>query len=381
VKLWGKRGVYSTDRGRPRVPCVPCVSRLPPVSFYREKDTGGSRDTHGYKDKFDSEREKPMRCTATCAAFGEPLCGSEVLSACVSEERVRQCGATLADEITVRVATCALTFVLIAIGIDLCRSYKERWKKFSTGYFRAIDTDNTDTVDENELYIAVLELHHRLPSWLYVKPPERIDVQIMFHMLDKDGSGLIDLHEFDEMLMAMAMATAARCLVINALRAVIAYAIYSMRILETPGALPAWVQCFGLTIQDTLGIRADAPLKFLLYFFLSKRLALPIASYLIHSSTFMYIQQKPMLQGSRDIDSIRPDNIRKRLLRSQAVATIIKILKRSQRSLQYRTQEPSASARSLLGDDAHAIAGADPGRERRRASPRPALRSRRAERL
>ena len=22
-------------RGRPRVPCVPCVSRLPPVSFYR----------------------------------------------------------------------------------------------------------------------------------------------------------------------------------------------------------------------------------------------------------------------------------------------------------------------------------------------------------
>jgi hypothetical protein len=154
-----------------------------------------------------------------------------------------------------------------------------------------------------------------------------------------------------------------------------------MRILETLGALPAWVQCFGLTIQDTLGIRADAPLKFLLYFFLSKRLALPIASNLIHSSTFMYIQQKPMLQGSRDIDSIRPDNIRKRLLRSQAVATIIKILKRSQRSLQYRTQEPSASARSLLGDDAHASAGADPGRERRRASPRPALRSRRAERL
>ena len=32
------------------VPCVPCVSRLPPVSFYRYgvwfKDTGGSRDTH-----------------------------------------------------------------------------------------------------------------------------------------------------------------------------------------------------------------------------------------------------------------------------------------------------------------------------------------------
>lgn len=324
-----------------------------------------------------------MRCPATCAAFGEPLwvCGSEVLSACVSEERVRQCGATLADEITVRVATCALTVVLIAFGIDLSRSYKERWKKFSTGYFRAIDTDNTDTVDENELYIAVLELHHRLPSWLYVKPPQKIDVQIMFHLLDKDGSGLIDLHEFDEMLMAMAMATAARCLVINALRAVIAYSIYSMRILETLGALPAWVQCFGLTIQDTLGIRADAPLKFLLYFFLSKRLALPIASNLIHSSTFMYIQQKPVLQGSRDIDSIRPDNIRKRLLRSQAVATIIKILKRSQRSLQHRTQEPSASARSLLGDDAHDIAGADPGRERRRASPRPALRSRRAERL
>jgi len=27
---------------RPRVPCVPCVSRLLPVSFYRFKDTGGS---------------------------------------------------------------------------------------------------------------------------------------------------------------------------------------------------------------------------------------------------------------------------------------------------------------------------------------------------
>ena len=27
---------------RPRVPCVPCVSRLPPVSFYRKKDSGES---------------------------------------------------------------------------------------------------------------------------------------------------------------------------------------------------------------------------------------------------------------------------------------------------------------------------------------------------
>lgn len=304
----------------------------------------------------------PIQTRQVCLLFVRML---------ASEERVRQCGATLADEITVRVATCALALmlvVLIVIGMDLSRTYKERWKKFLTGYFRAIDTDNTDTIDENELYIAVLELHHRLPGWLYVKPPQKIDVQIMFHQLDKDGSGLIDLHEFDEMLMAMAMATAARCIVINALRVAIGYSIYSVRNLETLAALPAWVQCLGLTIQDTLGIRADATL-ILLFFFFSKRIALPIADILIHASTFMYIQKHA--QGSRDIDSIRPDNIRKRLQRSQALATIRKILQRSQRSLQYRTHEPSTSARSLVGD-AHAIAGADPGRVRRRASPRPA---------
>ena len=58
----------------------------------------------------------PIQTRQVCLLFVRML---------ASEERVRQCGATLAVEITVRVATCALALllvVLIVIGMVLSRT-------------------------------------------------------------------------------------------------------------------------------------------------------------------------------------------------------------------------------------------------------------------
>lgn len=237
----------------------------------------------------------------------------------VHKQRVTTCDATLADDAFMGFAEwffIVSAVILVFGGIYLSQVIPARWHKYMQATFDALDTDNTRSLSEAELYTAVLEMYHRLP--VRCPPPAKNDFAIMFHQVDLNGNGQVDFDEFDEMLTALAISTTFRCLMIIAaqvLSPVMASAVYFCGTSHpaTLAALPVWLKCFGLTVEDTLGVRAFLTI---ILFILSKGIALPVANMLILLVTECCMRS----HSNRDVS---PGAIRKRLAEKKTSVTAV----------------------------------------------------------
>mmetsp|Transcript_68256 Transcript_68256/g.160518 ORF Transcript_68256/g.160518 Transcript_68256/m.160518 type:complete len:292 (-) Transcript_68256:1182-2057(-) len=78
------------------------------------------------------------------------------------------------------------------------KSPKQYFDEVVDDIFDKCDVDGSHTVDETELYVAILlvysEINSRFPG--HLEPPSAEDVAEAFHRFDLDGSGSLDRNEF-----------------------------------------------------------------------------------------------------------------------------------------------------------------------------------------
>ena len=112
------------------------------------------------------------------------------------QARISACNETLVDDVfvTTSATTGVCLFVAFCFGLYMASRYWNRWwNQLVVAAFNSADFDGSNSIDENELYSAVLTLYVMLP--VKVRPPPRDEIMIMMEQLDSDQSGQIDFDE------------------------------------------------------------------------------------------------------------------------------------------------------------------------------------------
>jgi Ca2+-binding EF-hand superfamily protein len=82
-------------------------------------------------------------------------------------------------------------------------SRSKRFRKWCEWAFHVIDTDNTNSVDETELYSGLLLIHLKLGTYAgpaACRPLGRERCHAVFQKMDLDGSGHLDFDEFQQVM-------------------------------------------------------------------------------------------------------------------------------------------------------------------------------------
>jgi Ca2+-binding EF-hand superfamily protein len=82
-------------------------------------------------------------------------------------------------------------------------SRSKRFRKWCEWAFHAIDTDNTNSVDETELYSGLLLIHLKLGTYAgpaACRPLGRERCHAVFQKMDIDESGHLDFEEFQQVM-------------------------------------------------------------------------------------------------------------------------------------------------------------------------------------
>ena len=109
----------------------------------------------------------------------------------------------------------SLGVISLVIGTIAAIYIRKRWRKYFDAAvdtaFKNTDVDNSGCIDQNELYVGVLELYLQLHLYgLNVRHPPRSMVMAMMAELDTDQSGTINKPEFKKLLEGLVTQTFSR---------------------------------------------------------------------------------------------------------------------------------------------------------------------------
>ena len=118
----------------------------------------------------------------------------------------RACQETQLPHIGMITVSCLVVLLLIGM-FQLKRYHQKWWRDLVHHAFLEVDLDKSGQINEHELHAALLHLYWQLP--VRCPPPSKLATHVLLCQLDKDGSGDLDLDEFQMLCKHLAARKAA----------------------------------------------------------------------------------------------------------------------------------------------------------------------------
>mmetsp|Transcript_12798 Transcript_12798/g.14770 ORF Transcript_12798/g.14770 Transcript_12798/m.14770 type:complete len:215 (+) Transcript_12798:183-827(+) len=120
----------------------------------------------------------------------------------------------------------------------------ERFKKMCRDAFKAVDLDNSNSLDPTEVYCAILFVYTKVIAYVATAvPPSREFVLQLFKDVDVDNTGTLDLEEFEALSVVLFAHIASRITTEAMFYFVVApiFATFVFQLLDLLFVVPSWM--------------------------------------------------------------------------------------------------------------------------------------------